>query len=296
MKPTRSDVACKSPFRRQEKATIKIMKTDMDTAWRTILAAAGRGDPAPGAPDIDVVLNDRSDIEPAAAEMIECLLPLATAREGFVIGQIGQSLDGRICTESGDSHYVNGDAALTHLHRLRALVDCVLVGVGTVVADHPQLTVRRVSGPHPVRVVLDPRGRAPADVSPLASEADPPPTLHLVGASCMERLPAPAAHVRRLPLPEVESGVAPRDVIAALASVGCRRVLVEGGANTLSRFVADGMLDRLHVLVAPLLIGSGRPGLSLPPIQRLCDAARPKMRRYTLDGDTLFDVVLTRRS
>ena len=272
------------------------MKTDIDTAWQAILAAAGRGDPAPGALDIGAVLRDRADIDPAAAEMIECLLPLATASEGFVIGQIGQSLDGRICTESGDSHYVNGDAALTHLHRLRALVDCVLVGVGTVVADRPRLTVRRVTGPHPVRAVLDPRGRAPDDVSPLAPEADAPPTLHLVGASCIDRLPAPAAHVRRPPLPEGESGVAPRDVIAALAAVGCRRVLVEGGANTISRFFAEGALDRLHVLVAPLLIGSGRSGLSLPPIQRLCDAARPKMRRYALDEDTLFDVTLSRQS
>lgn len=272
------------------------MKTDVDTAWRAILAGAGRGDPASGAPDIEAVLNDRVDIEPDAADMLECLLPLAMAREGFVIGQIGQSLDGRICTESGDSHYVNGDAALTHLHRLRALVDCVLVGVGTVVADHPRLTVRRVTGPHPVRVVLDPRGRAPDDVSPLAPGTDATSTLHLIGASRMEGLPAPASHVRRLPLPEAEHGVAPRDVIGVLESVGCRRVLVEGGANTISRFVADGALDRLHVLVAPLLIGSGRSGLSLPPIQRLCDAARPKMRRYTLGDDTLFDVALARRS
>ena len=135
------------------------MKTDMDTAWRAILAAAGRGAAAPGAePDIESMLRDRQRIEPAAADMLACLMPLATAGDGFVIGQIGQSLDGRICTESGDSHYVNGDAALTHLHRLRALVDCVLVGVGTVVADHPQLTVRRVTGPNPVRAVLDPGG------------------------------------------------------------------------------------------------------------------------------------------
>ena len=266
------------------------MKTDMDTAWRAILAAAGRGDPVHGAPDIEAILNDRTDIEPAAADMIECLLPLATAQGAFVIGQLGQSLDGRICTESGDSHYVNGDASLTHLHRLRALVDCVLVGVGTVVADHPRLTVRRVTGPHPVRVVLDPRGRAPDDVSPLAPEDDAPATLHLVGASRLEHLGTPAAHVRRIPLPESDQGVAPRDVLAALAVAGCRRVLVEGGANTISRFVADGALDRLHVLVAPLLIGSGRPGLSLPPIERLCDAARPEMRRYPLGDDVLFDV------
>src|SRR6476619_7293073 len=79
-----------------------------------------------------------------------------------VVGQIGQSLDGRIATVSGHSRYINGPAGLEHLHRLRALVDAVLVGVGTAVADDPQLTVRRCEGPHPARVVLDPKGRLAA--------------------------------------------------------------------------------------------------------------------------------------
>ena len=76
-----------------------------------------------------------------------------------VVGQIGQSLDGRIATTTGQSHYINGPAGLAHLHRLRALVDAVVVGVGTALADDPQLTVRRVAGPDPARVVIDPSGR-----------------------------------------------------------------------------------------------------------------------------------------
>ena len=65
----------------------------------------------------------------------------------MVVGQIGQSLDGRIATATGHSQYINGAAGLAHLHRLRALVDAVVVGVGTAIADDPQLTVRRVAGP-----------------------------------------------------------------------------------------------------------------------------------------------------
>src|SRR6267142_578546 len=76
-----------------------------------------------------------------------------------VVGQFGQSLDGRVATESGHSHYINGPEGLAHLHRLRALVDVVVVGVGTALADDPQLTVRHVAGPNPARVVVDPRGR-----------------------------------------------------------------------------------------------------------------------------------------
>src|SRR5688572_28150657 len=87
-----------------------------------------------------------------------------------VIGQIGQSLDGRIATPTGHSHYINGPAGIAHLHRLRALVDAVVVGVGTALADDPQLTVRRVSGPQPVRVVVDPRGRLPGTARLLAND------------------------------------------------------------------------------------------------------------------------------
>jgi len=80
----------------------------------------------------------------------------------LVVGQIGQSLDGRAATSTGHSHYINGSEGLDHLHRLRALMDAVVVGVGTALADDPLLTVRRVAGPHPARVVIDPNGRLPA--------------------------------------------------------------------------------------------------------------------------------------
>src|SRR5215470_8789505 len=90
--------------------------------------------------------------------------PLRATPSGrpMVVGQIGQSLDGRIATPSGHSCYINGPEGIAHLHRLRALVDAVVVGAGTVRADDPQLTVRCVTGPNPVRVVIDPRGTLPA--------------------------------------------------------------------------------------------------------------------------------------
>ena len=82
------------------------------------------------------------------AALLELFLPLVAQAGPLVIAQLGQSLDGRIATESGASHYINAVEARTHLHRLRALVDAVVVGVGTVNADDPQLTVRHVRGSH----------------------------------------------------------------------------------------------------------------------------------------------------
>ena len=91
----------------------------------------------------------------------------------FVIGQLGQSLDGRIATPTGASKYINGGEALRHLHRIRAGVDAVVVGVGTAIADDPSLTTRHVEGPNPARVVIDPRGRLPASLAMMGDGAAP---------------------------------------------------------------------------------------------------------------------------
>jgi len=226
---------------------------------------------------------------PDAAALFDIFLPLVARCAPLAIAQIGQSLDGRIATDSGHSHYINGDEARRHLHRVRAVVDAVVVGVGTADADQPQLTVRHVAGPHPVRVVLDPRGRAQRS-GPLFDQADAP-TLHVVAPGQCAVVSA-AGHVERVELITGADGFAPQSVLALLASRGLNRVLIEGGGVTVSRFLQAGALDRLHVMVAPLLIGSGRPGLTLPPIGTLDEALRPRCRSYACGSDTLFDLEL----
>ena len=97
-----------------------------------------------------------------ARDLLEIFLPIQRQTD-LVIAQAGQSVDGRIATTTGQSHYVTGPADLRRLHRLRALVDAVIVGAGTVAADDPRLTVREVEGNNPTRVVLDPDGRLDAE-------------------------------------------------------------------------------------------------------------------------------------
>ncbi|MDI5891663.1 RibD family protein [Halomonas rhizosphaerae] len=233
-----------------------------------------------------------SDIPPSAAarELLDNLAPLAMHPGRLALAQLGQSLDGRIATESGHSHYINGLESRMHLHRLRALVDAVVIGAGTACEDDPLLTVRHVSGRQPVRVILDPRGRVPTTLR-LLREA-PAPTLHLVGEQVNIAPPA-ADHVTRLRLPLGTDGFDPAAVLEALAARGLKRVLVEGGGITVSRFLEAGVLDRLHLLVAPLLIGSGRPGLAMTPIATLDQARRPVARTFRCGDDTLFDLDLT---
>ena len=82
-----------------------------------------------------------------------------------------------------------------------------------------------------------------------------------------------------------------------LFKLGMRRILIEGGATTVSAFIEADAVDRLHVLVAPVILGSGITGLSLPPIQRLDEARRPQTRIHVLDGgDVLFDCDLRQQS
>jgi riboflavin-specific deaminase-like protein len=206
----------------------------------------------------------------------------------MLIGQCGQSIDARIATTTGHSHYINGAAGLAHLHRLRALVDAVLIGVGTAIADDPQLTVRRVEGPSPARVIVDPNGRLPGSARVLA--ADGIRRLVITTSSRRSKLPIGVEVLRLAP---GAGGLAPADMVSALAERGFRRILVEGGAETVSRFVAARCLDRLHVMVAPIILGGGRTSLSLPAIERVEQAVRAPMRAHRIGSDVLLDCDLS---
>src|SRR3954468_14578235 len=205
-----------------------------------------------------------------------------------VVGQIGQSIDGRIATVTGHSKYINGPVGLDHLHRLRALVDGVLVGIGTAVADNPQLTVRRVAGPSPARIVLDPRGRLPPDARVLT--ADGVRRIVITTAGVRPSLPE---NVEIAEIPARGGEIAPAAILAALAERGLRRILIEGGAHTVSRFIAAGCLDRLHVMVAPIIFGSGQTGVTLAPIARADEALRSPMRAHLIGDEVLLDCDLT---
>jgi diaminohydroxyphosphoribosylaminopyrimidine deaminase/5-amino-6-(5-phosphoribosylamino)uracil reductase len=201
----------------------------------------------------------------------------------FVIAQLGQSLDGRIATANGASRWINGPSALDHLHRLRAHVDAVVVGVGTVAADDPSLTVRRVAGRQPARVIIDPNGRLESSARCLASD----------GARCFvvrgNQGPVPRG-AEPLIVASSEGGLEPAAIAEALFRQGLKKILIEGGARTVSHFVDARMVDRIHLLVAPVILGSGIQGLSLAPICDLGEALRPETRVHILDGgDVLFD-------
>ena len=232
----------------------------------------------------------RREHQPLPQGWAEVFGPLrkGTVDDCLIVGQIGQSLDGRVATESGHSKYINGPGGLVHLHRLRTLVDAVVVGVGTAIADNPQLTVRRVSGPQPARVVIDPKGRLGAEARMFADNG----ARRLLITEQRARCTAPAG-VEVITLPTTDGQFAPADILSALAGCGMRRMLIEGGADTVSRFITAGCLDRLHVMVAPIILGVGGPGIVLPSLDRADQAPRMPIRVHKIDDDVLFDCDLS---
>jgi len=209
---------------------------------------------------------------------------------GLTLGQIGQSLDGRIATLSGDASKLSGPDGLTHLHRLRALVDGVVIGVKTALHDSPQLTVRLCEGANPARIVIDPRGRLPND-SPVLR---PDGTRRIV-IQAEPSVRAEGIEVIQLPAPEGKFH--PEEIVKALHQAGLKNLLIEGGSFTMAKFLEAGLLDSLQVSVAPILIGSGPQGITTDHnFEKLKDVIRPTVRVFSLGSDVVFDCGLSSRS
>jgi riboflavin-specific deaminase-like protein len=222
--------------------------------------------------------------------LLDLYLPIcgASAARPVTVGHLGQSLDGYIATGAGDSDYVNGAANLLHLHRMRALCDAVVVGAETVASDDPQLTTRRVPGSNPLRVVIDPQRRLRGDCRVFTDGAAA--TLVACATEALPAEGAPASCQVEHVAVEGQGGRLRLDVLLDLLHRrGCAAIFVEGGGATVSRFLDAGLLDRLQLAIAPLLIGRGRPGVRLPGREPLGECLRPAHRCFAMGADILFD-------
>jgi riboflavin-specific deaminase-like protein len=195
-----------------------------------------------------------------------------------------QSLDGRIATATGDSRWISGPSTLRLAHRLRRDHEAILVGIGTVLRDDPQLTCRLPGGRSPVRVVLDSALRLPPE-SRLARGAGQGPVLTFtVGAPAARRAALEALGVRVVESPPEEEGrIALRWALEHLAGLGYSSLLVEGGARVITSFLRQHLVHRLLVVVAPLLIGEGVQAVGDLGVRALADALRParcRVRRF----------------
>lgn len=209
-------------------------------------------------------------------------------RQRLVVAHIGQSLDGRIAAVNGCSQWVTGAEDVLHNHRMRALFDTVLVGAGTIRCDDPSLTVRGVAGAHPVRVVIDARRRLGEDYQVFQDGRVPSLLLCARGHN---RAGGRHGQAEIIEIEGEGAELPPAAILESLAARGLHRIFIEGGGVTISRFLEAGCLDRLQIVVAPVILGSGRPGIVLPEIEDLDAARRPRVRRFDLGADTLFECI-----
>jgi diaminohydroxyphosphoribosylaminopyrimidine deaminase / 5-amino-6-(5-phosphoribosylamino)uracil reductase len=295
-------------------------RLDQDAAWRLLQALAGVA--SSGTPVLDgpialdaagvprsvarqhgwiAVCPDRDEswepllpLDDAARELLDIFAPLCVGPSSahLVLAHLGQSLDGRLATVTGSSQFVTGPLDLRHTHRLRALFDAVVVGAQTACVDDPQLTTRLVPGRHPTRIVLDPHARLDSGLRVLNDGHAP--TLLITQDSQSYREAGLGKHVEVVQVRCDGGHLCLPDILSALRARGLCRIFIEGGGITVSHFLQAGLLHRLHVVIAPMILGSGTPALQLDPIDRISDAITTRCRHFALGPDVLFDCALKR--
>lgn len=218
----------------------------------------------------------------------EVFLHYITRRLPFVQLKMATSLDGRIATRAGDAKWISCEASRIEAHRMRRRLSSILVGVGTVIADDPRLSVRHVFGRNPVPIVLDPSGRIPIHARILSS--DPPPIIvtDALSAAKEQQLTERGARVWRIPTTEGHF-ILPK-LLKRLGEESIDSVLIEGGGETAATFLSAGLVDKVTWFVAPLLIG-GRdavPAVGGIGAQQISDAVRLERVSLREVGDDLL--------
>jgi GTP cyclohydrolase II len=204
-------------------------------------------------------------------------------RRPFVTLTYAQSLDGSVAAVPGQTLALSGPESKTFTHQLRAAHDAILVGIGTVLADDPRLTVRLVSGPNPQPILLDSQLRFPLDANLLRHPH--PPWIATTGRADPERqaaLETAGARVLRLPADDCGRVHLP-SLLDTLADAGIKTLMVEGGSAVITSFAAARLIDRLALTLAPRLVG-GLRAVSAP-----CDLRLRNVTYRSLGTDLIVE-------
>jgi diaminohydroxyphosphoribosylaminopyrimidine deaminase/5-amino-6-(5-phosphoribosylamino)uracil reductase len=197
--------------------------------------------------------------------------------------KLATSLDGRIATASGESRWITGRAAREQVHRLRAMHAGVLVGVETVIADDPELTVRLAGyvGAQPARIVMDSRQRIPLG-SKLVTTAARQRTIVVSVVASNNRLTD--AGVEVVTVTEENGHADPASALEALAAMtGFPAIMIEGGGQVAASFIARGLVDAVEWFRAPIVLGDeGRPAIGGFVLKDLTCA--PRFRRVSVEA------------
>jgi riboflavin-specific deaminase-like protein len=212
-----------------------------------------------------------------------------------VLISYAQSLDGRIAVASGESQWISGSETLTLAHELRKAYDAILVGIGTVLRDNPELSCRIPDCQSPTRVILDADLHLPTDCR-ISETADRYPTIVFTRSEALEQRSQTAEQLRDRGIELVcvdciEGKLSVRAILEELASRKHGSVFVEGGSRVITSFLAAGVVQRLVVIIAPIIIGEGIAAVSELGIRSLADAIQWRTERVrTIGRDVVWEL------
>ncbi len=212
----------------------------------------------------DITINKNIDL--ILRQSCEIIIPLLLKNNNNFIGQIGQSLDGKIALNNGNSHYINEKESITYLHCLRSISDGVLVGVNTIIKDNPLLTTRKIKGPNPIRLIIDPTLKL---TNKYKIFKDDNKNIIFTNSSNEKKL----INTTIVKFPKKNFT---QNIYDYLEKTSLQTILIEGGPTTLSHFIELKLLNYMQFIISPTIIGSGIDSVRLKPISNLKNALRAK--------------------
>ena len=227
-------------------------------------------------------LESKINISKFYQSILNILLPILRKNKKLVIAQIGQSIDGRIALNNGNSHYINNPKSIIYLHCLRSISDAIIVGSNTIKKDNPLLTTRRIKGTNPKRIIID-GSLSLNNKYKIFNDGNE----NIIFTKSNKNIRLNNSTIIRLKEKNFT-----KNLITQIKKLKYKNILVEGGSKTISELINNKYIDILQFMIAPILIGSGINSLNLKEISNLNKAIRPKHNFNELENEIIVNLFL----
>ena len=227
-------------------------------------------------------LESKINISKFYQSILNILLPILRKNKKLVIAQIGQSIDGRIALNNGNSHYINNPKSIIYLHCLRSISDAIIVGSNTIKKDDPLLTTRKIKGTNPKRIIID-GSLSLNNKYKIFNDGNE----NIIFTKSNKNIRLNNSTIIRLKEKNFT-----KNFITQIKKLKYKNILVEGGSKTISELINNKYIDILQFMIAPILIGSGINSLNLKEISNLNKAIRPKHNFNELENEIIVNLFL----
>ncbi len=227
-------------------------------------------------------LESKINISKFYQSILNILLPILRKNKKLVIAQIGQSIDGRIALNNGNSHYINNPNSIVYLHCLRSISDAIIIGSNTIKKDDPLLTTRKIKGTNPKRIIID-GSLSLNNKYKIFNDGNE----NIIFTKSNKNIRLNNSTIIRLKEKNFT-----KNFIRQIKKLKYKNILVEGGSKTISELINNKYIDILQFIIAPILIGSGINSLNLKEISNLNKAIRPKHNFNELENEIIVNLFL----